>query len=395
MTPIGEREVFDLTVDEVNHYITVGPINRNSVVCFDELVSFDKEQYDQISGRVRSSDPVLRAMLKIRSMSNPMYLRTTNENISVKDPNWVRRYFVDPAPLGKVILKKKITRRDLSVDYITRIYLPATLYDNPNKQFVKDYEATLLAKPPHIRQALLFGDWYLSVGAFYSEDWNPQIHVCRPFKIPDDWPQFRSMDWGHKTYGCVLWFAMDPDGNLYCHREMTFKGKMDKEVALRIAEIEKDLGVWRGKRSGIIGPADTQLWEKRGDSGRSKAENMAEMGVVWIPADKKSRAHNAERFCARLRDHGRGTTLPGIMFFENCKMTLQTIPGIQADPSDPEYPLEGGDDHWHDAVLYACAFASHGRKGIPRQKPTYEYDEDDDDHWEDFDRGRDGYGSMY
>jgi hypothetical protein len=362
-----------------------------SALYFDELVEFEQEQYDQITTRVRSSDPIMRAMKRIRAMSNPVMKRQGNESIHVRDPFWVRKYFVDPWPEGNRILKKRLAYEDGREKYRTRLYLPATLDDNPDKAFVEDFKATLLGKPTHIQQALLYGNWYITEGAFYSSVWNNNLHVIKPFAIPSDWPKWRTMDWGFKQPGCVHWWAMDPDENIYCIRELTFQEKEDKDVAEEVKTVEKQLKVWGDDGSRLTGPADTQLWEQRGDSALSKAQVFANKGVPWTKANKKSREHNAERFYNRLRDKRGG--VPGIMFFNTCKMAITTIPGIQTDPKNPNTPADGGPDHWHDSVLYSCAYASHGSSGVGG---SY----DDLDEWEredksdETDLGRDGYGSR-
>lgn len=370
--------------------------NQYTLICFDELVQFDEEQYDQICTRLRSSDPVLRHMLKIRSMSNPLVQRTSGDSFSVKNPHWVRDRFVKPAPQGGVRFKKKIRREDGSVEYRSFIYLKATLYDNPDPEFVRQYEITLRDKKPHIVQALLYGNWFVTPGSFYGGEWNDHVHICEPFRIPPDWARFRSMDWGFKKPGCVHWWAMDHDGTLYCEREYTFVEKTDAEVAKRIGEIEQGLGLWRHGRSLITGPADTQLWEERGESSKTKAAVMNSLGVGWVPADKKSRQHNAERLLKRLKEHEHGTKPPGIVFFNTCKQAITTIPAIQTDPKNEEEPADGGEDHWHDSVCYACAFASHGRSGIPKHRYEEDYwgDRDDDEPDARRNRGAHGYGSR-
>jgi hypothetical protein len=364
--------------------------NEYSWIGFDELVQFEKEQYDQISGRLRTSDPVLRNMLKIRACTNPVSMRSDNDNITISDPQWVRKYFVEPAPEGRKVLRKKLVRKGGETIYWDRMYLPATLYDNPDPQFVKDYEATLLSKPSHIRQALLYGDWWVSAGSFYGEAWNRALHVCKPFKIPDSWPRFRSMDWGFKAPGVVLWWTMDEEGNLYCEREYTFQGKTDVDVAARIKDVETLEGLWKFGGSTLTGPADDQLWEQRGSATMAMADVFAHHGVHWVRADKKSRRSNAQRLLKRLQDHHRGTTTPGIVFFESCVQTIKTLPGIQTAANDPECPADGGEDHWHDAVLYAVAYASRGRTGLVARSS------DDDDYQADQPRnfGRDGYGGT-
>jgi hypothetical protein len=360
-----------------------------TIILWDELITFEEEQYDQVNSRLRSFDPVLRKMLKIRAMSNPMMQRKKGDNFSVSNPNWVRTRFIDPAPVGKVTLVKKIRMDDGSTERWTSIYMPALLSDNPDPEFRRMYEINLQQKKPHIRQALLRGDWYTTEGSFFAEEWNPQLHICKPFDIPKEWPKWRSMDWGFKLPGCIHWWTMDEDENVFCVDEMKFQGQTDEEVAERIVQKEVSLGWSKGKRSTLTGPADTQLWEQRGDTSKTKAQAMADKGVYWCKADKRSRLHNAELLTKRLKDHHDGTTTPGIVFFDRCKEILKLMPAIQTSDKNSEEPADGNDDHPFDSTLYSMAYASNGKSGLG----WVETDEEDERREERKNRGRWGYGS--
>jgi hypothetical protein len=376
-------------------------------ISYDELVTFEEEQFDQINTRLRTSDPVLAKMLRIRAMSNPMMPSTVT--INVRDPQWVRKRFIDPAPEGKVTLVKEARMPDGRVHKQTYIYFPGTLYDNPDRDFVLQYEARLALSPKHIREALLHGNWYFTQGAFWGDVWNKTIHVCAPFKVPDDWPMFRSMDWGYKQPGCIHWWAIDGDNNLVCVKEVTFRGKDVEEVAKIVEQVERELGLWQATphrpgepsgRSKITGPADTQLWENRGDPGLSKAAIFEKWGVPWTKAEKhtgygqgRGRKINADKLTFRLKDRRGG--VPGILFFRSCERLIQTIPMAQTDPDLPDQPADGGQDHWVDSCLYACAHASYGRAGISqRSRMTKRFDDDEDEPVGRVSRGRDGYGGR-
>lgn len=392
----GWHETYDLTVDGANHYISEsGLVNAQTHIGYDELVTFLEEQYENINLRLRSTDPVLRKMLRIRAMTNPMVIRDSGENYSI-DPYWVRKRFVDPAPKGGVVLEERTKRSTGQVVVKTRFYSHATLYDNPDPEFVQQYEAKLLFAKPHIRAAMLHGNWYVTAGSFFGDEWNERMHVIRPHFIPPEWPRFRSMDWGYKKPGCVQWYAMDPDENLICEREMMFQGQTARQVAERVKKAEMGMKLWKDGRSQITGPADTQLWEKRGDEGLSKAEEFAAAGIQWVPADKRSRSRNAERVSERLKDHDSGTAMPGLVFFDTCKDIVKMLPTIQTDKDDPDTPQDGGNDHSFDTLMYACAFASRGRVGIPRlgRKEDDEYGDESEDKPE-ASRGNSwGYGSA-
>lgn len=348
---------------------------------YDELTEFTREQYDQISTRCRTTDPVLSGMLKIRAATNPGI-------------GWVRDYFIDPAPEGRKVLVRLIDVDDGAPQKVTRLFLPATLDDNPDKAFVRQYKLRLASKPDHIKKALLYGDWYVVPGAFFAEEWVPRLHVIKAFRIPSGWTRYRSMDWGYKTNGVVLWWAVDPDDNLIVERELTFRYLTAHQVALRIREIEIEAGLWdeNRERSRITGPADTQLWEERGESAVSKAEEMSIAGVNWTKANKSSRSANAQRVIARLKDYDDANPTPGLMFFEAAKMCRKTIPSLATDPNNPEEPLKCDSDHWYDAVSYGVAHRARSAPITSEYRRKKDDDFDDDRDKASSRSGRHGYG---
>jgi hypothetical protein len=167
------------------------------------------------------------------------------------------------------------------------------------------------------------------------------------------------MDWGYRTNGIVGWYAVSPEGTMYKFFEIVFKEKTATYVAKNIVKpFEEKNKLWDpNKGSMIIGPADTQLWEERGESASNKYMEFVTNGVDWVQADKRSREVNAEVFVSRLRDHDNYTKTPGIVFFENCKTSIQTIPAIETDHNKLEEPKKGGWDHAWDEVVYACQYA--------------------------------------
>jgi hypothetical protein len=320
----------------------------------DEAGQFLEEQYEELDARVRSADPVLKHLLGTRLMSNPT-------------PGWLKERFVTPEPKGRVVHRIRVVDPvTQEVHYKTRLFLPATLDDNPDESFKRDYKIKLLSKPAHMRARYLYGDWNSVEGGYFEDSYNPLVHIIDPFKIPRDWPKFRSMDWGYKAPGIVGWFAMDPDENLYQFYEFKFRLMRDIDVARRVAEIEQRFGFWnkREKKSRLTGVADTQLWEERGDSGKSKAAVFASEGVYWQPADKASIARNAERISERLRDYDKHKK-PGLMLFRGCVESAEMLAGIGQDENDNTVPDKKSKfKHAFDVLAYAAARASRGSGSI-------------------------------
>ena len=117
---------------------------------------------------------------------------------------------------------------------------------------------------------------------------------------------------------------------------------------------------------------------------------MADKGVYWTKADKRSRLRNSELLSGRLKDHADGTMTPGVVFFDTCPEILKLMPAIQTSDKNSEEPADGNDDHPFDSVLYSMAYCSNGRAGLGWAKA----DEDDEDEpKERKNRGRWGYGS--
>ena len=327
----------------------------------DELTTFEKRQVDMIRSRVRSSDPILRKMAKVRAMSNP-------GKSPGADADWVRKMFIDPHPAGRKILVKLNRRRDGTSSRKTHMYLPGRLSDNPDRDFATDYEDRLIDLPEHIVRAYLDGDWYFLPGAFFAGAWDQAFHVVRNYRIPRHWKVFRCMDWGFRLPGCVHWIAIDDDGNLIVFEELKFQEMVDERVAQRIKSIEIRHGLWNLKEdhSRITGPADTQIWEERGDSAKKKAEVFEENGIIWHPADKHphSRKHHAQRVTKLLKSHRGGTRTPGIVFMNHCTYAISTIPQLPTDKDDPEQPAKTDDDHAYDSIAYGVAWASNGSQSI-------------------------------
>jgi hypothetical protein len=329
--------------------------NEYTHLAMDEATQLHECQFDGLRSRVRCVDPVLRRKLRVCLASNPD---------SPVCGRWVKKTFVDPAPVGRTLLRSKLEMFDGSTEYRTRMYIPAFLSDNPNPQFRRDYEKTLRTLPRHLMRARLMCDWNVLEGAFFEYEWIPSVHVVKPYKIPDHYPKFRVLDWGYKTACPVTYWAVTEDEDLVCFRELTFnhevtprERKDSQLVAMAIRDAEKQMGFWDEARnqSRLSGPADYQIREER-DGGWTIEDRMAAEGVYWVPCHKNRLAGTSE-FLRRLKDiPTREGARPGVTFFNTCHHTIRTIPMLPVSKTDPEVPEDGGEDHWYDTCMYACMY---------------------------------------
>jgi hypothetical protein len=314
-----------------------------SFIGFDEVTEFAEEQYIYMGTRLRSPDPVLSKMLWIRAATNP-----EGEGLL-----WVRKRFVEPAS-PETVIRTRIRKRDGSIAYRDRMFIPAKLSDNPHLD-ASDYEMELLDKPQHIRKAILDGDWYVTAGAYFEHEWDARIHVVRPFAIPGNWTRFRAGDYGYNKPSCILWFAVDYDANLVVYRELYVKRHTSEMLAHRIRELEQDADEWDPERgSRLSGYLDPSCWSRTGHTGPSIAEEMISLGVRWAPADNDRIAGWQQVRKRLIARGGKDFTVPGVRIFENCHNLKRTLPSLQPDDSKPEDMATTGEDHAADALRYGC-----------------------------------------
>lgn len=198
-----------------------------NLIKWDEATHFIPFQYQYLSfTRCRSSSPDLPAI--VRAGSNPGNIGHT----------YFRTRFVDPyRPGGKILIDK--------VTGLKRIFIPATVFDNP--KLLKDnpnYLAQLNTLPEAEKRAA-YGDWYTFSGQVFTE-WrleplggepeNAQ-HVIKPFDVPFWWPKILAIDWGFAALTVVGWGAISPEGRVYIYRTYAVKGKQIKDWATEIANI--------------------------------------------------------------------------------------------------------------------------------------------------------------
>lgn len=356
-------------------------------VGFDELTSFTEEQYDKLDVWLRSKDPVLKEMLSMRATTNPIG----------PGLEWVRARFVEIAPPGTPVVvrvpvtviedgqkvKKTVERR--------QIFIPLRVSDNKSVDEV-EFAATLTTKSSATRRALLEGDWYVTQGSCFGELWENDVHVCKPFKIPNGWTRFRSGDYGYSWPGLssIQWWAVDTDGNFVCYRSLTIGNLNAAELGIKLREIEIDNGEWdvRSDCSKLTGPLDSSCFNEGGHTGLSIGHTMNKMGLRWTeaPRSEKVRGQAADQIRQRLtRRTGPNADIPGIRWFNTCWNYIPrpkgkirggpiiTIPAVPADETKPDVWDTKANDHDTDACAYACMY----RPLVPNSDTVTQDDQDE------------------
>jgi hypothetical protein len=226
VAPSGVREVFDIQVEDVNHYITEGGfVNSN---CFDEGAQLARAKVQFVLGWLRSTDPQQRRRAIIAS--NPP---TGGEGEWLMEwfAPWLDPKFPNPALPGElrwcatapnregttiwlpdnrpIIFVNAKDHRYATVEEIeangrdvivpkTRTFIPGHLDDNP---YLRDtgYRAQLQALPEPLRSQLLHGDFLAG-----REDHEWQV-------IPTSWVKDAQLRWTERPPDNALMSAMGVD----------------------------------------------------------------------------------------------------------------------------------------------------------------------------------------
>lgn len=330
---------------------------------FDELTSFSETQYVYIFSRVRGkNDKIVR---RVRAATNPtgsghgwVKERFINHNEAEVKPyaeieyefacGWRVRGRVytsfndlpenyqdgDPEFSNEKYLEYKERKSGL-----TRAFIPALLWGN-SKLLKADptYVQRLKALPHKQQKALLYGEWDVFEGQFFSE-WDPITHVedLLPKDIPVSWRRFVSIDYGYHAPFCALWGAVDNDGVLHIYRELyaTRLSAMDQAEQIKQLTKEEEIIDWYA--------ADPSMFNKQG-TGESIAQIYDRHGLALIPSNNSRPAG-----WAIMHDY----LMSGqVKISRACTNLIRTLPSLNFSPKKPDDLDTMQEDHAADALRY-------------------------------------------
>lgn len=271
-----------------------------------------------------------------------------------------------------------------------RMYIKALVTDN-EQLMTNDptYVSRLLASGEKAYvEALLRGNWNISMGGLLEAEFDFDLHIMPEFEIPKNWNVYRQMDWGAvKPYG-VLWIAESngeavqlankdmayfPQGTAFIMRELYGCKEGEYDVGVNISDIEI------GKRIREVedihlknytikpGPADGSMWGKAnrefaiiddinyGYFGR-RITNTEKLFTRFLKP-KHSRVEGFSLMRTRLRNSlafGEGKMeYPGLFFLDNCTHCIRTIPTLPRSDNNPDDSAPHAEDHLADKQMSA------------------------------------------
>ncbi|GAD20949.1 hypothetical protein AVS7_00710 [Acidovorax sp. MR-S7] len=288
----------------------------------------------------------------------PLQVRSTTNPYGVGH-NWVKAYFIDPAPYGTPIYNDEGQARVCIFGAVSE-----------NKFIDPEYLKTLRAiTDPNKRKAWLHGSWDITSGGMFDDLWQRDIHVLPRFEIPTDWRVDRAFDWGSSRPFSVGWWAESnglpvkaggvervfPRGTLIRMDEWYgCTGKPNEGLRMTATAVAQEIK--RRDESLRLkvhpGPADSAIYAVTDDI--SIGQNMEKAGVRWTVADKKpgSRKNGWELIRARLEAAAQGNEQPGLYVMDNCRDFIRTVPSLPRDSRDPDDIDTEAEDHIADECRY-------------------------------------------
>lgn len=329
------------------------------VIRIDEATHLPYSSVEYLRTRVRSADTYPKGM---RFSTNPGGIGHL----------WVKNRYVDPVPPFNIFRGK---------DKLTRLYLPASVYDN--KVLMKndpEYVARLESmKDPVQREMLLNGNWNVAAGAFFGE-FSVEKHVVEPFDVTNnkDVKLYRSIDYGLDMLACY-WYAelpptkYNPNGSIYVYRELCAPNLTISEAAKRIREATPP----SERIICTYAPHDVVTNRDR-VTGRNQADIFAQHGVSLTKINSMDR--KAGWVAVKEHLHVRESGRPILRIFSTCRELIKYLPMAQHDEKNYGDICKEPHSITHslDSLRYFCVFwhANHSYVEPEEDAKRVKYDPD-------------------
>lgn len=323
----------------------------------DEVGQWLETIYRTLSGSNRSSKPGI----------EPRTLLTGNPGGLAH--KWLKRLFIE----------RRFNERERPSDYA---FIQALVGDN--KALLDNdpgYLRKLEAEPNEaLRKAYLYGDWDIFAGQYFSEV-RREVHMVKPFPIPEHWNRFGGYDFGFNHPAAFGWFASDEDGNVFLYREFV-------KAQLRVDQFAMELNKFADTAKLYPIPSGWDAWTKRAVINDRAPPTVAdeflkhEINLRRANIDRVQGATQLRNYLSWQNKNGVDTK-PRFFIFETCPIAFDCLTRMIHDPDNVEDVLKvdategdpmSGDDAY-DMVRYALMSRPAISDPLPKKETTF-------DEWE-------------
>jgi len=317
-------------------------------IAFDEATQFLRSQYRYLTSRNRST---------VKGTYPVMMLATNPGGVGHV---WFKREFIDIGPPEE---PAEVMVESDPPAYETHVFVPAYLDDN---FILNDRDPSYRKKLENMdrinKARLLEGDWDIHEGQFFGE-FDRNIHVIKPFEIPDWWKRFISIDYG-LDMAAVYWYALDDIGFYYVYKELYEPDLSLSDLAKAIrgmtSPIEKDALAY------TVVPPDL-FNTRRQETGKSGREILVDNGLVgyglrradnrrvegWRATREYIKPFPDPTFEGQEED---APLVARVRFFNNVKHLPSDLPLLQHSDKDPNDAATEPHSitHGPDSFRYFC-----------------------------------------
>lgn len=221
-------------------------------------------------------------------------------------------------------------------------------------------------------------------GMVYHE-FRRDVHVVKPFRIPDEWERHIRIDHGYRNPAAALLAAVSPEGEVYVYKELYESEWLIKEIILgnqkegKVGLLER-IGANEKFNTAKIDPS---VAARRGSTGASDYDEYLRHWPELLPPLQKARNDvqvGIERVKGYLKVNPR-TGRPLLYIFDTCTNLLEEIttyrypelkPAQQGKKAEMEKPMKV-DDHALDALRYLIVDLPEPYKVDPDLKKKKQY----------------------
>lgn len=350
------------------------------LICPPELI--EEEHVAQMRIRIKTANGKVSNIL-FRQLEEPEKLRSLNlSGWYVDEANQVSEeafMLLQGRLRGPGIRKGILTTNPKGHDWIYRWFLQKDHIKDPviksqfhlikapsteNIHLPDGYLQSVMASWDDARiQREIQGSFDAFEGQVYA-DFRRDIHVVRPFSIPANWERHIRIDHGYRNPAAVLFFAISPEGECYCYKEIYVREWLIKEIILGNKQEGKEglVAYIRGAGSFRTAKIDPSTKARRGGTGESDFDEYRRHWPETLPVlqlAKNDVQVGIDRVKSYLKPDPK-TNRPNAYIFGTCTNLLEEIttyrypdlrPNQQGVKSENEKPIKV-DDHALDAFRY-------------------------------------------
>ena len=339
----------------------------------DAYTKYQGHEYQKIlieeATQIPSEESYLKLISSCRSTVDELTPKVMlNCNPGGKGHTWVKRRFVDVGEHEKPY-KDPITKR-------LRMYIPATIYDNPTlMEKDPDYVNYLKGLPEPLRSAWLLGDWNIFTGQYFAE-WDTKIHVIDSEEAEKigfnkyNNTHYMGIDWGFANPFSALWCQVTDDKTVFVYDELYGTERHPAEWGSLIQARNRERNITLALGDPSMWARNPMAWNSPEVSAYTDS-SIADCLSDYIPSFMKANNSrvNGWQNMAQLM-HYTDKTMPSFYVIKGtCPNLIRTIPEMircDKNPEDVDTTLE---DHAVDSCRYMLSHVIAPNK--PKPKKSY------------------------